>query len=277
MKADHWLAEASKTLTAAGISTARLDALVLLEDETSKDRSWLLAHPELELGEHQIKELARYIKRRVGHEPLAYIRNKTEFYGREFYINHQVLEPRPESETMIDALKGLPIASKSILLDIGTGSGALAITAILETHCPRVFATDIDPSCLNVAKKNAKTLGAEVVFLQGSLLEPFQHNKELHIHKPYIVLANLPYVPDDFQINEAAMTEPRIAIFGGKDGLDLYRKLFRQLHNCGIPPAYVLTEAMPPQHEELAKIAKSNGFNQYKNDDFIEIFMPTKA
>src|SRR4051812_18952492 len=93
----------------AGIGTARLDAMVLLEDCLSKDRAHLLAHPELELTAEQEKLLDAQIKRRLAHEPLAYIRGKTEFYGRDFLINKYVLEPRPESETIIDLLKKLPL------------------------------------------------------------------------------------------------------------------------------------------------------------------------
>jgi len=111
---------------------------------------------------------------------------------------------------------------------------------------------------------------------------------ELHLHarkmnllsrplRPYdALLCNLPYVPDRWQINEAAMAEPKIAIFGGKDGLDVYRKLFRQLQRFTWQPGYVLTEALPPQHEQLAEIATAHSFGLHSSQDFIQIFTPAK-
>src|ERR1700678_651148 len=106
-RVDSWLNQASVRLEAAGIGTARLDCLILLEDVTNKDRSWLLAHPEHVLSPTQLKTLAGWLDRRTKHEPLAYIRHKTEFYGREFWIDERVLQPRPESESLIDELKQL--------------------------------------------------------------------------------------------------------------------------------------------------------------------------
>src|SRR5690348_11619250 len=102
MKINDWLSSATKKLENSGIVTARLDALVLAEDATGKDRSYLLAHPEFVLKGPTFHKLELQIERRLNHEPLAYIRGKTEFYGREFVIDESVLEPRPESEAIID-------------------------------------------------------------------------------------------------------------------------------------------------------------------------------
>ena len=105
MHVGDWLKTATQKLQQAGIATARLDCLVLLEDYLNTNRTQLLAHLERELTVEQIKWLSLRLVRRAKHEPLAYIRSKTEFYGREFIVNKHVLEPRPESETMIDLLK----------------------------------------------------------------------------------------------------------------------------------------------------------------------------
>lgn len=275
MTSSSWLQSATKQLATEGISTARLDCLVLMEDMTGKERGWLLAHPEFELSETQVKKLNAQIKLRATHEPLAYLRHKTEFYGREFYIDHRVLEPRPESETMIELLKNSKLPSKPIIIDIGTGSGMLAITAKLEFPTAEVIATDIDENCLAVAKKNAKKFQTDIEFLQGDLLEPLPTSK---LQSPNsIMLCNLPYVPDHFQINPAAMAEPRIAIFGGSDGLDLYRKLFQQLQKLRSKPNFIFTESMPPQHEELTSIAATADFSLEKTDDFIQVFTPASS
>jgi release factor glutamine methyltransferase len=269
MTVSIWLNYAKDKLEMAGIGTARLDCELLLADMLQHDRSWLHAHTETIITDETRKQLEAQLEERVKHVPLAYIRGKTEFYGREFIIDRRVLEPRPESETMIDILKRLPGAKEGLeIIDVGTGSGALAITAKLELPKCTVAATDIDPGCLQVAQKNAAMHNVSIDFSQGDLLE------SVHINgSPTIVtLANLPYVPEDFHVNPAALQEPRLAIFGGKDGLDLYRKLFEQAAEFSERPRYILTESLPPQHKQLAFLAARFGFRQTQENDFIQVF-----
>ncbi len=269
MTVSTWLNHAIDQLESAGVATARLDSQLLLADELKQDRSWLMAHLDTTLSDDTVADLTRLIDQRMQHVPLAYIRGKTEFYGREFMIDKRVLEPRPETETMIDILKGLPPANEPLqIIDVGTGSGALAITAKLELPNAEVVATDIDPGCLAVAEANAHKHQVDITFSHGDLLEP------VHIENKRIVitLANLPYVPDSHTINKAAMFEPKIAIFGGEDGLDQYRKLFQQASELSKRPAYILTEALPPQHKQLAFIAARFGFLQTAQDNFIQVF-----
>jgi len=264
---NKWLKAAQQKLAAANIATARLDALVLLEDETGKDRSWLLAHPEYELPTSVINALNNKVAQRVLHTPLAYIRGKTEFYGREFLVSPAVLEPRPESETMIDLLLHLPaVKAKNVhIADVGTGSGALGITTKLELPNATVDLLEIDMAAMEMAKKNVVNHAITVNVIESNLLASSPKSYD-------ILLCNLPYVPDDFQINTAAMSEPRIAIFGGPDGLEIYRQLFVQIVDLQKKPLFVLSEALPPQHEALAGIAKSAGYKLQKTDDFIQVF-----
>jgi release factor glutamine methyltransferase len=266
----QWLTKATKQLEAAGIGTARLDALVLLEDITGKDRTHLLAHPEFTLTTEQQNHLQKLLDHRAGHEPLAYIRQKTEFYGREFFINSSVLEPRPESETMIDLLKVLRVEQRGLsIVDVGTGSGALAITAALELPESHVFAVDIDKNCLSVAEQNAKKHSVNIEFIESNLLE---RPTLTHLSSPIYILANLPYVPDEYHINEAALQEPRIAIFGGPDGLDLYRIMFKQINKYFDQRFFVFTESLPFQHTELMNIAAAQNYKQVAEEDFIQVF-----
>lgn len=269
MTIDRWLAEAERQLSKAGISTGRLDALVLLEDCLGKDRARLLAWPELELTREQQKVLDGQVKTRTTHEPLAYIRHKSEFYGREIYIDHRVLEPRPESETIIEFLKILNLPPGATIVDVGTGSGMLAITAKLELPQAEVIAIDIDQNCLDVAKKNAKTYRTDIEFIKGDLIKPLTTREFGNL----VLLCNLPYVPDHFQINPAAMREPRVAIFGGADGLDLYRQLFKQINSLATKPIYMLTESLPPQHVTLTQIAATARYTQSQRHDFVQKFM----
>lgn len=260
---NDWTNKGQRSLRKAGIQTAGLDVLIILEDVLNKNRAQLLAHPELRITPEQERILNQLITRRAKHEPLAYIRGKSEFYGREFIVNNHVLQPRPESETMIDMLKKLPISSPRIT-DIGTGSGALAVTAKLEIPTSNVCATDVDSNCITIAKKNARKHEAKVEFIQTNLLDGLEYQD--------ILLCNLPYVPDEFLINKSAEFEPRLALFGGADGLDLYRKLFDQIENMDTKPVFVLTESLPLQHAKLAKVAQKHGYKLQMEQDFIQLF-----
>jgi release factor glutamine methyltransferase len=270
MNVGEFLTNGTKRLQQAGIETARLDCLVLLEDTLNKNRTRLLAHPEMKIDDEQLMYLWGAIDRRAKHEPLAYIRGKSEFYGREFIINEHVLEPRPESETMIDLLKAVAtgdLAPRPRIADIGTGSGALGITAKLELPDAQVDLIEIDAKAMTVAQKNVNKFSVNVTCTKSDLLT--------HVTGRYdVVLANLPYVPDDFHINPAALMEPRIAIFGGPDGLDVYRRLFAQFEDSAQQPSFVFTEALPPQHGKLADIARAAGYELSKTEDFIQQFQP---
>lgn len=268
----RWLLKATSQLENAGIQTARLDCLVLLEDVTGKERSWLLAHPEFELSKTSVKKLDGQITRRAHHEPLAYIRGKSEFYGREFLVNSHTLEPRPETETIIDLVKTIVKSHENpVIVDVGTGSGCIAISVKLALPRAEVLATDIDVKCVKIACENSKKLGAEVTYLHGNLLEPLL-NLKYQISPIFAILANLPYVPDRYQLNKAAEYEPKRAIFGGQDGLDLYRELFAQLSARSQKPQYVLTESLPLQFELLTVIAEEAGYELARTDGFIQVF-----
>lgn len=269
MKISDWLFEATKALEASGIGTARLDCLVLLEDIIGKDRAFLLAHPEFALTQKQIQELDNNIEQRQDHIPLAYIRSKTEFYRRKFFVNKDVLIPRPESESMIELLlkETKDIKSPSIF-DIGTGCGALGITAKLEMPNSNVVGVDVDKKCLAVAVKNSRQLLANVDFVQGNLLDKIKYK----IHDKDILLCNLPYVPNDFILNEAATKEPRLAIFGGLDGLNLYRNIFNQIDKLNEKPCLVFTESLVAQHPYLTSIAEKSCYSQINSKGLIQLF-----
>lgn len=278
MRSNDWLNQATKKLQSNGIGTARLDALVLLEDVIGTDRGRLLAEPERELTTAQADKLEKLLKWRAQHEPLAYVRGKTEFYGREFMITPAVLEPRPESETMIELLKQLakagklPTRNRNLLkiADVGAGSGALGITAKLEFSGIYEVAIDlleIDPKAAAVAKTNVDKFTMNARIILSDLLENAKRDYD-------ILLCNLPYVPDNYLVNEAAQHEPRIALFGGPDGLDLYRRLFDQVALLAVQPLYILTESLPAQHTTLEVIASEQNYLLAITDDFIQVFRP---
>ena len=268
MTIQDFLYRSTEALQKADIATPRLDCLVLLEDVLGLDRAIILAHPEKHLTHSQISRLNKKIIQRIDHLPLAFIRGKAPFYGRDFAVDQHVLVPRPESETMIDLLKKLPLHPHAKIADIGTGSGCLGITAALELPGVKVELSDVDNQALRLAKKNARTHGTNSICRQANLLELQS--------KVDVVLANLPYVPERYSINRAAEHEPKHAIFGGHDGLNLYRQLWSQVVALPHQPDFVLTEALPPQHESLANIAKTAGYRLRQSEDFIQVFVPNR-
>lgn len=264
MKINDWLVQTSSVF---GVwdETPRLDAEVLLCHVMNKERAWVLAHPDYELQKANLENLEKLLDRRKKAEPIAYILGKCEFYGREFLVDKNVLVPRPESESIVDMLKRQK--SVGVIIDVGTGSGALAITTKLEMTIAKVIAVDIDPSSLKMAKKNAEKHKVDIEFLESDLLSSLPTIN----YKPLTILANLPYVPTNYTINEPAKHEPKLALFGGEDGLELYRRLFDQLKE---KPATVFTESLPFQHAKLQKIAKSAGYKQTHKQDLIQMFAP---
>lgn len=269
MNVSSWLAANEQQLRAADIATARLDALVLLEDALHTNRTHLLAHLDAVIPNDTFQALHEHIERRCNHEPLAYIRGHTEFYGHDFVVSPAVLEPRPESEAMIELLsrilKNYPDSRPIRVADVGTGSGALGISAALLFPGILVDLLEIDKSALTVAEQNVKKHGLNLPIIASDLLQHSPNNYD-------ILLCNLPYVPDTYSINEAASHEPRIAIFGGADGLDLYRKLFEQLETTLNKASIILAESLPEQHDALRALAEGYGYLLSETDDFIQSF-----
>ncbi|MBW3568872.1 peptide chain release factor N(5)-glutamine methyltransferase [Candidatus Parcubacteria bacterium] len=282
----QWLFDVMQKLGEAGVDSPRRDALVLLEDTLNKDRAWIITHPEYEIPGHQLHEINQLVKRRIDREPLAYIRNKAWFYKRFFNVTPDVMIPRPESESFINLIK--QITNDNVkgltfhIVDVGTGSGCLAITAKLELPSREKFpgceviAIENSEKALKVAKKNAEKHQVHIQFLKGNLLEPLLNtNYEL---RNTILMANLPYVPDGLVTSPEIKQEPAEALFSGKDGLDHYRKFFTQIatmsqiDNRSIGLEYVLTESLKTQHAEMIKLAKKTGYKLIKTDVLIQIF-----
>ncbi len=268
MTIDNWLQAATEELKASGIVTARLDALVLLEDRLGHDRAYLLAYSEQQLGVEAMQTLAAHINRRKTHEPLAYIRGRVEFYGRDFAVNKHVLVPRPESESFFALVEQITPDGGHTLVDVGTGSGALAVTAKLQWPETEVIAIDIDPQCLSTARHNAAAHKAEVTFLEGDLLQPLFSYR----YTDMTLLCNLPYVPESYEVNQAAGYEPRLALFAGPEGLDLYRRLFGQLEHLPAKPRHILTESLLGQHDDIRKLAREYGYQETATDGLVQVF-----
>ena len=209
-------------LEKASIAVPRLTAEVLLCHALRCDRAYLYAHSTDELRELHWIHYGRYLNERLKGKPTQYITHRQEFYGRDFYVNENVLIPRPETEHLVEtALEHLSKHSVSAVLDVGTGSGAIAITLALESR-RRVLASDISLNALAVAERNRATHSAPVEFFAADLLDAL---------KPQsidLLVSNPPYVPGADAANMQAEVrdwEPHIALFAGPSGLEIYRRL----------------------------------------------------
>ena len=227
---------AIKILQKNKISSPALDAEILLSFSIKKPKEFLYAHSEKNLTTTQSRLFKKLIARRAKHEPVAYIIGHKYFYGLDFFVNKNVLIPRPETELLIEeTLKSKILNLKSAIIDVGTGSGAIAVT--LARHLPntKIFATEISPGAIKVARKNARHHKVAITFLRGDLLEPFLNLKsKISNLKSLIIVANLPYGWKAWKNTSSAETrglkfEPRIALFTGKNGLELYEKLLQQI------------------------------------------------
>ncbi len=215
-------------LRAAGVEAPRLDAEVLLADVLGWTRAQLLAREELPMPPCREALYREHVARRARGEPVAYILGRREFYGREFTVNRHVLIPRPETELLVElALAHLAGRPGALAADIGTGSGAIAVTLAAECPDVRVIATDISADALDVARRNAVRHGVadRVQFRLGHLLAPLDV-------PVYVLCANLPYVGTDeapLLPRDVIAYEPHTALFAGREGFTLIHELITSL------------------------------------------------
>ena len=209
-----------KLLHDGDIGVPRLTAEVLLAHALQRDRVYLFAHADEELSELAWIHYGRYLHQRLQGVPTQYITKTQEFYGRDFRVTPDVLIPRPETEHLVTAVLQR-VAPGGTVVDVGTGSGAIAVSVALEARV-RVFATDISEAALKVAAGNARSLSACVRFVCCDLLDA--------IVRADIVVSNPPYVglseADGLQ-REVREHEPHMALFAGEDGNVIYRRLVR--------------------------------------------------
>ena len=239
MNVKEVLDDARKVLTDSNIEDAPLEAEVLLRDTLKKDRVGLYLALDDELSTEQQNAFRDRLARRLDDEPTAYIIGHREFYGRDFLVDASVLVPRPETELLVE--KALEIVRKhrlSVIAEVGTGCGAVAISLALELPHVRVYATDISASALEVARANSRKHGVSdrVRLLSSDLLGALPEPVEM-------VVANLPYVREsDLPRSGPVSREPRLALDGGTDGLDKIRRLCSQAKAVPGSGGYLLLE-----------------------------------
>lgn len=249
-------------LKKAGIKTYNLDVQILLEEIIAKDRAFTYSHPDFLITNAEYARFRRYIRRRKTGEPIAYILGHKEFYGLDFFVNKNVLVPRPETEQLvewgIDFIKnyGLPTTDYRLkVLDMGTGSGCIviALSVICNLLSVSYYASDISARALAVAKKNAKKLNAQnITFLKSNLFSsPRLKSKVFDL-----IVANLPYVPRSFKIDKSVSLEPSDAIFANNNGTSIIKKFLDQVKDHFTTNGLILLELDPRNARTIKNYAR---------------------
>ncbi|MCK4525315.1 MAG: peptide chain release factor N(5)-glutamine methyltransferase [Candidatus Andersenbacteria bacterium] len=278
MNIQQILKVSTQKLKQNNIPSADLDAEVLLLEALNKlnkniDKSWLYANNKYILNKKEEKLFNSFINQRKKHKPVAYIINRKEFYGYEFYVDENVLIPRPETELIVEeVLKILnnKIQRKFILIDIGTGSGCIIISILNELKRKRTaniiqnaYANDISLKAIKIAKHNANkyNLNKKIKFVAQDL-EKFISKKTFCNFNNFIITANLPYIKNDEYkklLPNVRRYEPRIALTAGKNGLVYIEKLIDSISKIQLrlnQKIYLLLEANPDQMSKITTISK---------------------
>jgi release factor glutamine methyltransferase len=240
----------------------KLDAQVLLAYALNRPTSYLIGHLTDELTASVQEKYLRLIERRTRHEPVAYLTGEKSFYGRSFFVNQNVLVPRPDTETLVDeVLKRISL--NALLIDVGTGSGAIGVSVAAQANHP-IVATDTSINALQVAKINAQQHGVEhLVSLEHAPLLGTMATQSYATAPSLVIAANLPYLPISYRelIDPDVINyEPHEALFAGIDGLDAYDALLSQIKNrrAELPKRIeLLMEIDPSQTSSLPRLVHS--------------------
>lgn len=261
----EWLSDAQRKLKLAVIPSYFIDSLIIAEHVLKKDRAFVLANGDNMLKKAEIIRLELLLGKRLKNEPIAYLVNNCYFYGHSFYVNRDVLIPKPESEDFLNLLKEFYQSRHETLLDVGTGSGCLAISSKIKYPQLEVFASDKYQAALDVAIKNSKKLCAPITFFKADMVPAELTNLD-------IIFSNLPYVPNRYKVSSETIYEPKSSIFAGDDGLDLIRRLVPKAAKALNKNGLLFIESMRFQHKDVENILDNNGFTLLKEKALIQVY-----
>ncbi|MDD2259360.1 MAG: peptide chain release factor N(5)-glutamine methyltransferase [Acholeplasmataceae bacterium] len=246
------LKQAEKDIDKANLEKDVAKFLIMHYADISVQELYLRLDQEVDVDliEQFNQGLGLYINEK---QPLQYITGKQAFYGHEFYVNEDVLIPRWETEELVERLIiyiDITFSDKKLdILDIGTGSGCIAVTLAKETSNSNVVATDISEKALKIAKKNNEKLETNVKFLVGDLFEPVKNMRF------DLIVSNPPYIPNGEAIGPTVIHEPEVALYGGNKGLDFYERIIRESKNYINPHGLIAFEHAYNTKAELAELA----------------------
>lgn len=271
MKIKDILIKANSILKENNIDDANLKVKILLSDLLGKNKEYLMIHDDEEIEDGLSNIFFEKIERLKNHEPLQYIINKQEFMGFDFYVDKNVLIPQPDTENLVEEIILLTdILRKNEktelrILDMCTGSGAIAISISKLIRNCLVYASDISQDALKIAEENSSRNQANVLFFESDLFE-----KISELYKFDIIVSNPPYIESNTinSLSEEVKNEPILALDGGEDGLDFYRKIVKESKKYLNKNGYLAFEIGYNQRVEVEKILEENGYkNIYSRKD----------
>ncbi len=246
-----------------GLDNPRLDAEILIAHALDTQRVMLYARYDQQLQPDELTTIRELVKRRANFEPVAYLLGNREFWSLDLKVTPATLIPRPDTEVLVQAtLNFIKDRDSAVIVDVGTGSGCVALALASERKEDRVIATDISEDAIKVAQENADALNLseQLVFLHGSLLEPVDR-----MVRADAIVANLPYIPSgecEKLMPDVRDHEPRSALDGGEDGLDLIRQLILQAPLYLQVGGLLALEAGAEQVPHLEELLPSGVWNQ---------------
>ena len=255
---EHTINKGSQFLKKQNISSHELDAEIILSDIMGVTREFLIINNHVNISKKIIKKYDLAIKRRIKREPVAYITGKKEFWGEDFLVNKATLIPRPETELLIYKVVDFFKNKRINILDIGTGSGCILLSVLKELNCSYGTGIDISAKAINMAKKNSKNLN----LINRSKFKVFDLNK-FNIGKYDLIISNPPYIPSkDIKKLSKDITdyEPRLALDGGLDGLDLIKKVIYKSNHLLKRMGMLALEVGHNQYRRALSILRYNGY-----------------
>jgi len=256
---DHLLRTARRALEGKANPTPMLDARLLLQHAAGLSREALIADPDLEIPAAAAKKFHEFLKRRLAGEPVSRIVGYREFYGRRFKVTPATLDPRPDTETLIEAaLSFMPMDAACRIIDLGTGTGAIGVTLLAERPRASAVMTDISTEALAIARENASLhgVGGRSLFVHGSWFAGIHDRFDL-------ILSNPPYIPSAILETlsvEVRDFDPGTALDGGPDGLDPYRKIAAEAQAFLTPGGRIIVEIGEGQVTEIEGVFQAHGF-----------------
>lgn len=257
MQINEILSESSRTINS---STPKLDAEILLAHVLNKSRSFLYSHADEKVDPNYIQQFIQLLKRRKNGEPIAYIIGEQDFWNIKLKVDQNTLIPRPETEMLVEKCLEYSANKENLtVLDLGTGSGAIAIALAKEKPSWKIIATDISPRALAIARENATLNQVEnVEFYLGDWCAA------LPLNRVDVIISNPPYVNDSDELicKGDVRYEPRIALQSGKDGLADIRRIIHQAKSVLVESGYLLLEHGYTQQRQILELLEEEGYQQ---------------
>jgi release factor glutamine methyltransferase len=263
VKVSAALLQAERDLSSKGVSNSKLDSLILLSHALFFSKERIIFNPDLKLNLSQQKAFFDIVQRRIEREPISHIIGKREFFGEEFFVSSNVLDPRPDSETLIElVLKNFSRKNQKLkILELGVGSGCLIITLLKTYKIAEGIGVDLSKKALEVCHKNASIhqIQDRLKLLESNLFQALSAKEKFDL-----IISNPPYIPSEeikYLEPEVRIYEPRLALDGGKDGLDFYREIASQAGNFLNKEGQIILEIGYGQQQQIVGIFTENRFS----------------